>query len=550
MPGSLPSNWLDTLLWGTSSGGSAGSGETANTLGTDRQDVRVPVDSYHIGGLQIARFGQLLMSMSQHFKGGTRLRVLAQSSNPFGTGEAGFWTDNSNNAKFTAANGAITTLAAGASIDGLLGAYQAASSTAKNIIGLTTALGPVLIRDNSTPISGTLFGLQDNAGTTKYLDLTSNSTQAIKSGMADGASAVACAVDTSTAWSNATAKLFSVKNNGTEKAFIDQAGNQEILGRLMIGGTTASFPGVATGTDDFGQTGVLVAQKADNSARGRFEAGNINSTGNLSTSSGGSAIFFASTTSGIVALASGQALQWDTGGNAAANTPDIVLSRSAAATLANNAKYSLTTYTTSPSTAVNAARMLSVSSFTPSASSPGWAEMHLNPTINGTSTGTATSLAIASKTNTLTGGKIFLADWGTSSTDYFTGFTRKWAVDINGRMYVVNTATATTDWAASSGWGTSNSVSAVTGDDTHGTVTVTSGSASFTANPTLTLTFKNGTFGTAPLGAISKIIATSDSATQLTIAVTETTTATTLVITFNGTAVASKTYQFRYVVIG
>src|SRR5262245_7251182 len=172
MPGTTPTTWLDALIFGTSTGGAASSAETTNTLGLDRLDVRIPPDQYRVGGLQIARFGQLLQKISAFMKGGTRLQVLAQSSNPFGTGEVGFWSDGTNPKFYNGTT--ITTIAA---IDGLLGAYQTASATSKNIIGLTSTLGPVLVRDNSTPLAGVLFGVQNSGGTTKFLDVTDNATQ-------------------------------------------------------------------------------------------------------------------------------------------------------------------------------------------------------------------------------------------------------------------------------------------------------------------------------------------------------------------------------------
>lgn len=72
--------------------------------------------------------------------------------------------------------------------------------------------------------------------------------------------------------------------------------------------------------------------------------------------------------------------------------------------------------------------------FAPASGSASWASLELNNTINGVSTGNATALAIASVTNTLTGGTISLIDAGTSTTDYGTGFTRKFRVDLSGNV--------------------------------------------------------------------------------------------------------------------
>jgi len=66
---------------------------------------------------------------------------------------------------------------------------------------------------------------------------------------ADGASAVAAIIDTSTAWSNASAKLLSVRNNTAEKAYIDYAGIVSAAGlALGTGNITMSGSIGVTGT--------------------------------------------------------------------------------------------------------------------------------------------------------------------------------------------------------------------------------------------------------------------------------------------------------------
>lgn len=67
------------------------------------------------------------------------------------------------------------------------------------------------------------------------------------SGDADGGTAVAAYVDTSTAWSTSGAKLFSWRNNAVEKAYLTYDGSA-VLGvgaanpTLRFGGTTSSYP--------------------------------------------------------------------------------------------------------------------------------------------------------------------------------------------------------------------------------------------------------------------------------------------------------------------
>lgn len=97
---------LDTLNWGT------GVAETTSTLGVDRQDLRSPPDSSHLWGAQINASKNLLLSMSQYFKGGARLQVIKQGSNPFGAGESGVYIDNSGTV-FKVVDGTPTALAAG-----------------------------------------------------------------------------------------------------------------------------------------------------------------------------------------------------------------------------------------------------------------------------------------------------------------------------------------------------------------------------------------------------------------------------------------------------
>ena len=110
------------------------------------------------------------------------------------------------------------------------------------------------------------------------------------------------------------------------------------------------------------------------------------------------------------------------------------------------------------------------------------------------------------------------------------------------------TALVAGDFALSAGWGATASVGTITGDAHHARFTVTSAGAGQAANPTVTLTFKDGTWTNSPFAQV-QIVAASTAA-DLLVAVTWTTTATTLVITFNGTPVAGRTYTFESMVLG
>ncbi len=92
-----------------------------------------------------------------------------------GVGQPGYvYCSSSDHKLHLHINGADSALGAGGggTVNGLLAAYQGASSAAQNIIGLTSTLGPVLVLDNATPIGGSLFGVQSSSGGSKFLDVT------------------------------------------------------------------------------------------------------------------------------------------------------------------------------------------------------------------------------------------------------------------------------------------------------------------------------------------------------------------------------------------
>jgi hypothetical protein len=111
----------------------------------------------------------------------------------------------------------------------------------------------------------------------------------------------------------------------------------------------------------------------------------------------------------------------------------------------------------------------------------------------------------------------------------------------------VGTALATSDFALGGNWGTSPSVSAVTGIDLRFRVTVASGSGAPGASPTLTLTLKDGAFRAAPRAVVSR--GDTSAPTTGVWAVTSTTT-TTVVLTFIGTPAASTNYIADVMVAG
>lgn len=123
---------------------------------------------------------------------------------------------------------------------------------------------------------------------------------------------------------------------------------------------------------------------------------------------------------------------------------------------------------------------------------------------------------------------------------YIDGYLAANRIYTNG--LIINTA----DWALS-GWGSDAYVSGTTGCDSHGTVSVVSGTGTgISANPTVTLTFKNGAWKVAPF-AMAKLTSPIDS---LLNPITESTTTTTLTLTFIGTPQISTAYIIKYLVEG
>lgn len=107
------------------------------------------------------------------------------------------------------------------------------------------------------------------------------------------------------------------------------------------------------------------------------------------------------------------------------------------------------------------------------------------------------------------------------------------------------TALVAGDFALSAGWGSGAAVSAVTGTDQGFDLTVTAGTSP-TANPTVTLTFKDGTWTNTPILLIQQRGGTGAQPT----AINYTPSATAPVITWMGTPVNTNTYIFSVLVIG
>jgi hypothetical protein len=122
------------------------------------------------------------------------------------------------------ADNSEVTLGSGGGSSTLALAYAAGASQADSTMTLdATRLGLKILDAASTV--GTLLQVQNNGATTTYFNLTANSTQQLKSGMADGATAEAFRIDTTSTWVNAAARIATFRNGGTSKLEIDVSGN-------------------------------------------------------------------------------------------------------------------------------------------------------------------------------------------------------------------------------------------------------------------------------------------------------------------------------------
>lgn len=165
------------------------------------------------------------------------------------------------------------------------------------------------------------------------------------------------------------------------------------------------------------------------------------------------------------------------------------------------------------------ARTLTATSFTNSGNSI------LGGTLSVASTTTLSGNLLASADKTL--------DIGTTVTRFRDNYHR--------RTFTNGTALVAGDFSVSAGWGSGATISSITGDDSHAQFTITSGTGT-SADPTIVLTFKDGTWTNAPF-SFAKLVSPSSA---LSTPITESTTATTLTITFVGTPDPSTAYVLKF----
>lgn len=115
------------------------------------------------------------------------------------------------------------------------------------------------------------------------------------------------------------------------------------------------------------------------------------------------------------------------------------------------------------------------------------------------------------------------------------------------------TPLVTGDFVLSAGWGTSPTLTIVRGTDQAASITIVA-KATVGANPTVTLTFHDGTWTNQPIVVCGRTeIAAATGAPAAAVSnefVPTTVSATQIVFTFNGTPVANSTYGLSFICMG
>lgn len=148
---------LNSLLWGTSTGGTPGSGESILTLGADRVDARPPPDVTRTWGLQLNQVKNLALAMSSAFKGRTRLQSDPQTANPFGSTESGFYIDGAGQ-PWSVNNGSRSSLSPTAGLQYFNAAdYGASAATADNGPAINLAIAAATSNHGSNAKGGVVY---------------------------------------------------------------------------------------------------------------------------------------------------------------------------------------------------------------------------------------------------------------------------------------------------------------------------------------------------------------------------------------------------------
>jgi len=142
--------------------------------------------------------------------------------------------------------------------------------------------------------------------------------------------------------------------------------------------------------------------------------------------------------------------------------------------------------------------------------------------------------------------RIYHTSLGTalSFSDSSADATFSFDVAFDRTAFSEGTAIVAGDFALSAGWGDTASVASAGGTDAQGFVEVQANGSGIAADPTITLTFTDGAWGSAPVAILQR----NDTSSPLPTAayLTYTSTTTDLVIAFRGTPVSGNTYRIEW----
>lgn len=173
---------------------------------------------------------------------------------------------------------------------------------------------------------------------------------------------------------------------------------------------------------------------------------------------------------------------------------------------------------------------------------------NLTGTLTASSTITATAGGIVATAGgvTATAGGVTATAGGVTAT---TGNIEATAGDLVYRRHLATKGTALVggDWTPSAGWGDTAIITSVTGKDSRGRIQILCNGAGIGANPTLTLTFKDGAYAVAPQLVSSRGDIVAPAGGYWAGGIPTTTQAG---WTFVGLPVAGNTYVLQYAVIG
>lgn len=300
---------LDPIKWGSSA-----VADDDTTLGTNRLDLRLPPDNYHVFGEQVTRFRQLLGAMSSHFLSGYRLKLITTNSNPFSSSETGLYATTAGLLQLVHSGTTTTipsfsgTAAKGSLIAGLASGWGLRAVGANGLAlvadsgqttGLTWAAPKASESDNYTWTGTHAFN-----GATVTIGDASTDTLTVTSSIAsnltftkESAHTISIAASTTAATAGGALTITSANGNGAAGGAVTiDTGGGTAGGALTIGGTNAASLSIGRAGVTTSVLGTLAAAAIDRTAAapisigGTATAADLNANVNLTCSAGTTAV--------------------------------------------------------------------------------------------------------------------------------------------------------------------------------------------------------------------------------------------------------------------